>query len=310
MLDEIANEDIKIQKYLSLNVPVVFSTTGSPYFKKIPHLSETSDNITINYSKKNNRHLTIKSFRHHLSNTLDDIKYDDYVNKASYNSELPSGTLDYSDLEIDSEDIDEYANNEEDNYSSDDNSNENIRMPIRRYHKFMNENKNTQETSPNIPNESPESLITPENSKCTPSTKQQSNTNLLVETIEGQMDQEDINNIIEDNSTPGIEEDINNSYKEETFSENGNNNQENDEIAEEINNNNNSSHEDQPTNSEEQQNEIEEKIVTEENDEEVIEQANSKEENTLSKTISSSNSSKNIVTKTISGSKGSLEKLN
>jgi len=316
ILDDIADEDIKIQKYLALNIPVVFSTTGNPYFKKIPHLSETSDNITINYSKRNNRHLTIKSFRHRLTNTLEDIKYDDYVNKVSFSSSvLQSGSLGYSELEIDSEDLDEFANNDDDDdYSDEDDEKDNIRMPNRRYHRYMDGCKK----SPSTFNESPESLITPVNSKYTPSTKPQSNAlpteeNIIkniMETPEEQINLGDTGNTIEDNAVP---EDEDYTYQEENLSDNNdqlsNDQLSNDEIEEEINGNNGENN-DQLESTVEPPNEIEEEIVTKDNEEVTEQVTNKEEENTLSKNISSSNSSKNILRKTISGSKGSLQKLN
>jgi len=342
MLEDIADEDIKIQKYNRMDVPVVFSTSEDPYFKNIPHLSETTNNVSLDYAKKNGTHLTIKKFRHLLNNTMDDIKYDDYINKTYYKKNYSSESLNYSDLEIDSEDLDEIVNND-DNYYYENEKEDYIRSPVRRYHKYVIDgNGNTADSTQS----SDDNLITPVNSKYTPSTKPQTDENMMngtdnvehqEESIEDKPEIEknnyannndnvnnnntknidnnnnDDNNVINNNTT-NEDDEINYSYKGENNSDSGDMNDQlneqlsNDEITEQIDNSDNII--DEKNKNDINKDEIVEDIVTENNEVVTSQEQPLKNNEENVKVVSSSNSSKNILRKTISGSKGSLQKLN
>ncbi|OUM63098.1 hypothetical protein PIROE2DRAFT_61489 [Piromyces sp. E2] len=310
MLEDIANEDINIQKYHDLNVPVVFSTSNDLYFKNIPHLSETTNNVSLDYIKKNGTHLTIKKFRHHLNNTLDDIKYDDYINKAYYKKDYSSGSLNYSDLEIDSEDLDELIN--DDNYIDENDKEDYIRSPICRYHRYVIDGNGN--TAGSISHYSNESLITPVNSKYTPSTKPQSNSNPkndkgdvespeinktdnidnndtitndnTINNIDNSNNVDNVNNYnnIVNNNTDNEEDDINYSYKGENSFANDDLN--NTQLSEQLSNNEVIEQIENPDNiNEVNKDDIVEEIVTE-NIEEITTQEqpiNNNEENVLSK---------------------------
>ncbi|ORY85907.1 hypothetical protein LY90DRAFT_663387 [Neocallimastix californiae] len=248
LLDDIADEDIKLQKYRVSNIPVVFNTKGIPYFENIPHLSETTNNVSIDYSKRKNTHLTIKTFRRNLLNALDDVIYNDYVNKASHLNDIHPESRGYSELEIDSEDMDESIANEDNKYSDSDSrseNNEKVRMPVHRYHRYLNNEKNLENTEENSGNRIISSyenkkLVTPMNSKYSPSsTKFETNkNNFNIEKISERSDYPVEETINEDNNNITSEENNLNkqNIKEEINDKEINNKLDNLEINEQLNN--------------------------------------------------------------------------
>ncbi|ORX59078.1 hypothetical protein BCR36DRAFT_87585 [Piromyces finnis] len=325
LIEEIADEDVNTQKYNVSDIPIIFSTSNDQYFKNIPRLSEISNSLSNDYIKKHKTHIAIKKFRHHLKNTIDDIKYEDYINKTYNNKDYSSGSLNYSDLEIDSEDLDEHENgNNENGYNNydDDTKEDYIRSPVRRYHKYVNDGNGNSAS-----NYSNDSLLTPMNSKYTPSTKPQSknenteNVQYNDDTIESPeehvMDENEINKE-ENMDNNNNDEEIEYSYKADLSSDvdDSNDNKEihlneqfsddDDEIIEQIDDTETANMVNMVD--EVDKGDIEEDIIKESN--EIINQVSNSKENEISKVVSSSNSSNNIVRKTISGSKGSLQRLN
>jgi len=265
ILEDIAEEDIKIQNYLSTNIPIVSNTNGIPYFKDIPHLSETYNNVPMEYTKKNNKHCTLKKLRHRLNNTIDEVKYEDFINKNYFNNDIRSRSVSSTNLEIDSVDLNDYDNNSTDYEYDDDNEKDNIRVPEPRYHKFMDNHRNTHDTS----STSQESLITPMNSKYTPSTKPQSKANPLnQEEEEGEKEEQEQEIILDspDYSKPNDDED--------KINDDQNIDEEEDEMYYTYNNQNDIEEEDKNDQLNEVEDDIDEQINNEEEEEEEEEEEN------------------------------------
>jgi len=276
-------------------MPVVFSTDGKPYFNRIPHLSETSNNVLFDYSKNKENNYSIKKFRRSLKNILDDIEYDDFVNKAYCSTEIISESVGHSELSITSEDIDESINGEENKYSDEENEDDDlencIRAPIHRYHKYLDEFKGNENAAGGnlVSTNKTENLTTTMNYTTTSNKifKVTSEDAFFKEIKNFENMEKDPVNLMMDEQ-PFNEEDIekmgHEEIKEQLDTEDVNEKINNEEIKEQLDND----------------------VANEESNNE---KTDINTNNTTDKIVSSSNSNSTILKKNISNSKGSLQKL-